>query len=88
MTEPGTTVATVGVYGSSLERFLWKLHQRGVVQVIDVRQRRGVRGPEYAWANARRLEGALAAEGIGYLRRKDLGRRSSTRRTWTPWSGP
>jgi uncharacterized protein (DUF488 family) len=31
-----------------------------------VRQRRGVRGSEYAWANARRLEAALAEAGIAY----------------------
>jgi uncharacterized protein (DUF488 family) len=34
--------------------------------VLDVRQRRGVRGAEYAWANAKRLEAALGAAGIGY----------------------
>jgi uncharacterized protein (DUF488 family) len=37
-----------------------------------VRQRRGVRGREYAWANARRLEGALDDAGIGYEHRPDL----------------
>ncbi len=31
-----------------------------------MRQRRGVRGSEYAWANARRLETALAEAGIAY----------------------
>ena len=31
-----------------------------------MRQRRGVRGSEYAWANARRLEAALAEAGIAY----------------------
>ena len=40
--------------------------------VLDVRQRRGVRGSEYAWANAARLEAALAAAGIGYGHRKEL----------------
>jgi uncharacterized protein (DUF488 family) len=34
--------------------------------VVDVRQRRGVRGPEYAWANSRRLQAALAQAGIQY----------------------
>ena len=37
-----------------------------------MRQRRGVRGSEYAWANARRLEGALDEAGIGYEHRPDL----------------
>jgi uncharacterized protein (DUF488 family) len=40
--------------------------------VLDVRQRRGVRGREYAWANARRLQAALADAGIGYEHRKEL----------------
>jgi uncharacterized protein (DUF488 family) len=34
--------------------------------VVDVRQRRGVRGSEYAWANAQRLQAALKETGIAY----------------------
>jgi uncharacterized protein (DUF488 family) len=33
---------------------------------------RGVRGREYAWANAQRLEAALADAGIAYEHRKEL----------------
>lgn len=40
--------------------------------MLDVRQRRGVRGPEYAWANARRLEAALSKEGISYEHHREL----------------
>jgi uncharacterized protein (DUF488 family) len=40
--------------------------------LVDVRQRRGVRGPQYAWANAARLEAALEAAGVGYLHAKEL----------------
>jgi uncharacterized protein (DUF488 family) len=40
--------------------------------VIDVRQRRGVRGTEYAWANAVRLQAALAEAGMGYRHHKEL----------------
>jgi uncharacterized protein (DUF488 family) len=40
--------------------------------VVDVRQRRGVRGSEYAWANAARLQAALEEAGIGYKHRLDL----------------
>jgi uncharacterized protein (DUF488 family) len=65
-------IATIGVYGFDLERFLEALRQAGVSRVIDVRQRRGVRGPEYAWANAQRLQGALADAGIAYEHRRDL----------------
>jgi uncharacterized protein (DUF488 family) len=37
-----------------------------------VRQRRGVRGREYAWANAKRLQAALEEAGIGYEHRPEL----------------
>jgi uncharacterized protein (DUF488 family) len=65
-------VATVGVYGSTLERFLAALSETDVGQLIDVRQRRGVRGSEYAWANAQRLQNALAGAGIDYRHHKEL----------------
>jgi uncharacterized protein (DUF488 family) len=44
-----------------------------------VRQRRGVRGAEYAWANAHRLEGELHDAGIGYLHVKELAPTTSMR---------
>ena len=65
-------LATVGVYGWTLETFLEALHAAGVTKVVDVRQRRGVRGSEYAWANAKRLEAALAAAHVDYRHRLDL----------------
>jgi uncharacterized protein (DUF488 family) len=65
-------VVTIGVYGYTAETFLAALRAHGVGLVIDVRQRRGVRGREYAWANARRLEAALAVAGIGYQHHKEL----------------
>ena len=40
--------------------------------LIDVRHRRGVRGSEYAWANAARLQAALAEVGIDYVHLKEL----------------
>jgi uncharacterized protein (DUF488 family) len=40
--------------------------------VIDVRQRRGVRGPQYAWANSNRLQAALAEAGIEYHHHPEL----------------
>ena len=66
------TVATVGVHGSTLGRFLAALSEADVGQLIDVRQRRGVRGSEYAWANAQRLQNALAGAGIDYRHHKEL----------------
>ena len=60
------TIATVGVYHSSLDDFLEKLERHRVDMVVDVRQRRGVRGREYAWANSLRLQAALEQAGIQY----------------------
>ncbi|WP_166354107.1 DUF488 domain-containing protein [Phytoactinopolyspora limicola] len=59
-------VATIGVYGFNGESFLARLRHGGVRLLLDIRQRRGVRGPEYAWANSRRLQEALARAGIAY----------------------
>jgi uncharacterized protein (DUF488 family) len=39
---------------------------------VDVRQRRGVRGREYSWANAARLHAALAEAGVRYSHHKEL----------------
>lgn len=66
------SIATIGVYGFDRDSFLAALRAGGVDLVLDVRQRRGVRGSEYAWANARRLQEALAAAGIGYSHLKEL----------------
>jgi len=65
-------VATVGVYGWTVERFLEALRANDVQLVLDVRRRRGVRGSEYTWANSGRLQASLAAAGIGYEHRKVL----------------
>jgi uncharacterized protein (DUF488 family) len=65
-------VATIGVYGWAPDAWLDALRAAEVRLVIDVRQRRGVRGSEYAWANAQRLEAALADAGVSYEHRKEL----------------
>jgi uncharacterized protein (DUF488 family) len=66
------TIATVGVYGFDRDLFLATLTGADVDLLLDVRQRRGVRGSEYAWANAQRLQSALAEAGIGYSHLKEL----------------
>jgi uncharacterized protein (DUF488 family) len=48
--------------------------------VLDVRQRRGVRGSEYAWANAARLQAALRGAGIAYRHHKELAPTTELRR--------
>src|SRR5918997_672005 len=65
-------VATVGVYGFDGAAFLAALREADVRLLLDVRQRRGVRGPEYAWANSKRLQAALAEAGIEYEHRREL----------------
>jgi len=65
-------VATIGVYGFTADSFLRTLREAGVALVVDVRQRRGVRGAEYAWANAQRLQAALAGAAVGYQHRREL----------------
>jgi uncharacterized protein (DUF488 family) len=65
-------LVTIGVYGFTLDRFLAALRGADVRVLLDVRQRRGVRGREYAWANATRLQSALAEAGVGYHHHKEL----------------
>jgi uncharacterized protein (DUF488 family) len=64
--------ATIGIYGFSLETFLETLDAAGVGIVVDVRQRRGVRGSQYAWANSLRLQAGLAAAGVAYAHHPEL----------------
>src|SRR5689334_8084809 len=66
------TIATIGVYGFSADDFLARLLEAQVSLVLDVRQRRGVRGTEYAWANSQRLQSALADAGIAYSHHAEL----------------
>ena len=65
-------ITTIGVYGWTLDRFLAALHDADVRVVLDVRQRRGVRGADYAWANSLRLQAALDGVGIEYGHHKEL----------------
>ena len=65
-------IATIGIYGWTLESFLAALRAANVQVVLDVRQRRGVRGPEYAWANSLRIQAALDNAGIDYRHHKEL----------------
>jgi uncharacterized protein (DUF488 family) len=65
-------VVTIGVYDWDLQHFLDALGAAGVRLLLDVRQRRGVRGREYAWANSVRLQAALADADIAYEHRPEL----------------
>jgi uncharacterized protein (DUF488 family) len=59
-------IATIGVYEFDAASFVAALDEANVTKVFDVRQRRGVRGARYAWANAQRLQKLLAEARIGY----------------------
>ncbi|MBE1465219.1 uncharacterized protein (DUF488 family) [Kibdelosporangium phytohabitans] len=63
---------TIGVYGFDGETFLQELRNANVCLLLDVRQRRGVRGPEYGWANSLRLQATLAQAGIAYEHHREL----------------
>jgi uncharacterized protein (DUF488 family) len=65
-------VATIGVYGYSPEAFFEALQTAGVDTFGDIRQRRGVRGSAYAFANSQRLQARLAELGVRYLHLKEL----------------
>jgi uncharacterized protein (DUF488 family) len=65
-------MVTIGVYGFTAGTFLDKLAGGGVGLLLDLRQRRGVRGPDYSWANSARLQLALAAAGVDYRHVKEL----------------
>lgn len=65
-------IVTIGVYGFTAETFFRALQMAGVDMVLDIRQRRGVRGAEYAFANSQRLQARLGELGIHYQHQKNL----------------
>jgi uncharacterized protein (DUF488 family) len=66
------TVATIGVYCFTSATFLDTLAAAEVKLLVDVRQRRGVRGSQFSWANSRRLQALLGDAGIGYTHHLEL----------------
>jgi hypothetical protein len=73
-------IATIGVYEFDATSFIRAIETAGVSRIIDIRQRRGVRGSEYAWANARRLQALLADSRIDYEHRRELAPTTELRR--------
>lgn len=63
---------TIGVYGFTEQQFFQALLNANVDLFCDVRARRGLRGSEYAFANAQRLQAQLVERGIRYVHIKDL----------------
>jgi uncharacterized protein (DUF488 family) len=79
-TVPPARLITIGVYKFNLASFLDALRGHDVGLLIDVRQRRAVRGARYAWANSRRLQAALSDAGIAYSHRRELAPPTELRR--------
>lgn len=72
MTQMKIRIFTIGVYGFDEDSFFSALTAVGVDTFCDIRQRRGLRGSTYAFANSLRLQDRLAMLGIRYVYRKDL----------------
>jgi len=63
---------TIGVYGKTEEEFFRALTTARIDTFCDIRRRRGMRGSQYAFANAAYLQKMLAASGIAYRHSKNL----------------
>src|SRR4051794_26917360 len=70
---------TIGVYGSDADRFFGTLQREGIDLSLDLRRRRGVRGPLYPFANAGRLQDELKARSIVYRHLIELAPDQETR---------
>lgn len=65
-------VFTIGVYGATERQFFDKLSENRIDTFCDIRQRRGVRGSQYAFVNSQRLQQRLAEINISYTYLKEL----------------
>lgn len=59
-------IFTIGVFGSTEQQFFGKLAENNIDTFCDIRQRRGVRGREYAFVNSNYLQHKLAEMDIKY----------------------
>lgn len=55
------------MYGWTPESFIQALRNARVTSLIDIRRRRGVRGPLYRFANASALQNLVATHAIRYI---------------------
>ncbi|MBN8589931.1 MAG: DUF488 domain-containing protein [Rhodothermia bacterium] len=67
-----TQLFTIGVYGFSEQTFFEALQSHQIDTLVDVRQRRGVRGKSYAFANHKRLTKQLLQQGMAYVHLPEL----------------
>jgi len=66
------TLFTIGVYGTTEGSFFRSLVEHEVTHFVDIRRRRGMRGSQYAYANASALQRKLKELGIEYVHFLDL----------------
>lgn len=72
-------VFTIGGYGHTATTFFSQLERHGVDLLVDIRQRRGMRGSTYAFLNATALQQELRLRGIEYRHIKELAPTTSIR---------
>ncbi len=60
------TFYTIGVYASTEHEFFQKIIDNEIDTFCDIRQRRGVRGAKYSFANSNRLQQRLIELDIKY----------------------
>lgn len=70
---------TIGAYGFTSDSFFVALKDAGIDCFLDLRRRRGVRGAQYAFANAGRLQKELASRHIAYRHVLELAPDEETR---------
>ncbi len=75
-----SALVTIGVYDFTAESFIEALRGADVRLLLDIRQRRGVRGSAYAWANSARLQASVAEAGIAYAHHRELAPTTELRR--------
>lgn len=61
-----------GVYGNTENEFFQKILNEQITLFVDVRQRRGMRGSQYAFVNSTYLQSKLQELGIKYIHIKEL----------------
>ena len=70
---------TIGVYHTTEEEFFNKLKDHNIDTFCDIRQRRGIRGREYAFANSEYLQQKLYKMDIKYIHLLNLAPTASIR---------
>ena len=73
-------ILTIGVYGFPEQSFFEALLAHNVDLFCDIRQRRGLRGRDYSFANSQRLQRRLDELGIAYIHLKNLAPAPEVRR--------